>query len=82
VTKFAISVPEEVMKKVDRAAKKHRVTRSRFISEVLKSVAEASSDAEITERINRLFSDPKIGREQRDGARELVRTSSTEGAEW
>ncbi len=81
-TKFAISVPEEVMRKVDRAAKRRRATRSRFISEVLKSVAEASSDAEITERINRLFSDSKLLREQRRAAQEFGRAASTKGTDW
>jgi len=82
VTKFALSVPEEVMKKVDQAAKRRRATRSRFISEVLRSVAEASTDAQITERINRFFSDPRLRRNQRREAREWARAASTEGTEW
>jgi len=81
-TKFAISVPEEVMRKVDRAAKRRRATRSRFISEVLRKVAEASSDAEITESIDRFFSDPNLLEEQRRGSEEFGRAASGEGSEW
>jgi hypothetical protein len=82
VTKFAISVPEEVMKRVDQAARKRRATRSGFISEILRSVAEASTDAQISERINRFFSDPNLRRKQRREAREWARAVSTEGTEW
>ena len=50
VKKFALSVPEDVMKEVDRAAKRFGVTRSRFISGVLRRVSDARSDEEITRR--------------------------------
>jgi metal-responsive CopG/Arc/MetJ family transcriptional regulator len=80
--KFAISVPAEVMKKVDRAAKKREITRSRFISDVLRTIADAGNDQEIVERINRLFSDQKLAREQRRAAQDFSRAASNEGMEW
>ena len=80
--KFAISVPEDVMRQVDRAAKRRRMTRSGFISRVLARVARARTDAEISERVNAFFSDPEVAREQRETARAFRRAAPTAGAEW
>jgi metal-responsive CopG/Arc/MetJ family transcriptional regulator len=81
-TKFAISVPEDVMSQIDRAARKRRVTRSRFISDVLRKVATARTDAEISRRVNELFSDPEIAAEQRTTAHAFQRASSSAGTRW
>ncbi len=80
--KFAISVPEEVMREVDRAARGLGVTRSRFISGVLRRVARARSDSEITRRVDELFADPEIAREQSETARALRSRASRAGTEW
>ncbi len=72
VRKFAISIPEAVMDQVDEAAKRRGITRSRFISEVLRKVARARSDAEITRRLDEVFSDPDVAAEQSRTSRELL----------
>jgi hypothetical protein len=82
VRKIAISVPEDVLLQVDRAAKSRGMTRSRFISQALRRIAGARRDAEITRRIDELFSDPEIAREQVDTARAFQRARSPRGTEW
>jgi len=72
VHKFAISIPEDVMQQIDEAAELRGVTRSRFISDVLRKVARAKSDAEITRRLDAVFSAPDVAREQRRTSRELL----------
>lgn len=80
--KFAISVPEDVMRQVDRAAARRGTTRSRFIADVLARVARARTDAEISRRVDALFSDPEVVREQADTARAFHRAAPRGGAEW
>ena len=80
--KFAISVPEEVMRQVDALAARQGVTRSRLIADVLRKVARARSDAEITRRVNALFRDPAIVSEQAETARAYQRAGSSPGTEW
>ena len=80
--KFAISVPEQVMRHVDRAAARRGMTRSRFIADVLARVAKARTDAEISRRVNALFSDPEVAREQADTARVFRRAVPGAAAEW
>jgi metal-responsive CopG/Arc/MetJ family transcriptional regulator len=78
VRKIAISLPEDVLKEVDRLAKKSKTTRSALISKVLKEVSHASTQREITARINRLFEDPKIKEEQSDTARTFLMSPKKE----
>jgi hypothetical protein len=80
--KLAISVPADVIEEVDRAAKHQGVTRSRFITDVLRRIARARRDAEITKRINQLFADPDIADEQEKTARDFRAVSSESGVEW
>ncbi len=80
--KFSISVPESVMRHVDRAARRRGMTRSGFVSHVLARVAEALADAEISRRVDTLFADPEIAREQRRTARTLRRRAPAAGIGW
>lgn len=82
VTKFAISVPEDVMRRVDRAAARRGITRSRFISTILALAADTQRDAEIRERVDALFADPEIAREQSRAARRFARARTDAGWEW
>jgi hypothetical protein len=81
VRKFAISIPEDVMQEIDDAANARGVTRSRFISEVLRRTAKALTDADVTRRLDRLFADPSVTAEQRRTAR-AFRAPSNRGTEW
>ena len=82
VRKFAISVPEEVMDQVDRTAAQWGVTRSRFISEVLRRVARVRSDAEITRRLDEIFGDCEVAQEQKVMNRSLLDARRDAGTEW
>lgn len=80
--KFAISVPEDVMRHVDRAATRRGVTRSRFIADMLARVARARTDAEISRRVDALFSDPEVAREQARTAHAFRGAAPRAGTEW
>ena len=80
--KFAISIPEDVMRRVDRTAARLGVTRSRFVAQVLHRVASARTDAEISRRVDAFFADPKLAREQAETARRFRRAAPGAGTEW
>jgi metal-responsive CopG/Arc/MetJ family transcriptional regulator len=82
VRKLAISLPEDVVRQVDRAAAQRGVTRSRFIADVLRVVAQIRADAEITARIDALVGNPEIAAEQRETAAAYQRAGSRHGTEW
>lgn len=82
VREFAISVPEDVMHEVDVAAKSRKLTRSAFISLVLRRVASAGRDAEIRRRINHVMLDPETAEEILDSARHFARARRDRDWEW
>jgi metal-responsive CopG/Arc/MetJ family transcriptional regulator len=69
VRKIAISVPEQVLAQVDAAAAERGENRSRFITQMLVLLARARTDREISRRVNALFAEPEVAREQRGTAR-------------
>jgi metal-responsive CopG/Arc/MetJ family transcriptional regulator len=80
--KFALSVPEEVMDAIDEAAARQGVSRSFYIVQALRRIVSAKSDAEISRRINALFDDPEIAKEQAATARSFRRKTPRAGTEW
>ena len=76
VRKIAISLPEEVLRQVDRLAKRTHTTRSGCIARVLSKFSHASTQTEITEQINLLFSESSLAKEQA-----AVANAYLEGAE-
>jgi metal-responsive CopG/Arc/MetJ family transcriptional regulator len=77
VRKIAISVPEDVLAQVDAAAAERGENRSRFITQMLRLVAQARNDREISRRVDAVFADPEVATEQvktaRAGARGLAK---------
>jgi metal-responsive CopG/Arc/MetJ family transcriptional regulator len=57
VTQFAISVPQEIMGRVDRAAKRLGLTRSRYIATVLARVVERERDAAISRKVDEFLAE-------------------------
>lgn len=81
--KTAIAVPEDILQEVDRAARERGESRSRFISRVLRLVVRARRDAEVTRRLDALFADESVQKEQRREAQELAQLGiSWESERW
>ena len=69
------------MREVDQAAARRGMAHSRFIASVLARVARARTDAEIARRVDALFSDPEVAREQAETARAFRRAAPRAGTE-
>jgi metal-responsive CopG/Arc/MetJ family transcriptional regulator len=85
VRKIAISVPEEVLKQVDRQARRFKSTRSGFITRVLCHVSSAADQEEITEALNRFFEDEALSSDQKETARaflSVAEKNAFEDEEW
>jgi len=80
VTKFAISVPRETMGQVDRAAKRLRLTRSRYISIVLARIAERERNAAITKRVDKVLAE--LDEQDLASVKHLRRARRDKGTEW
>ena len=69
--KTAIAVSDDLLAAVDRAARQRHESRNRFVTRVLQLAVRARRDADITRRLNELFSAPEVGEQQSRGAAEL-----------
>ncbi len=76
VAKFAISMPSETMRQVDRAAKRLGVTRSRYIDHV----ARHGRDAAISRRVDQVLAE--LDKQDLESAAHLLAARRDEGTEW
>jgi hypothetical protein len=58
-----------VLVQVDAAAAERGENRSRFITQMLVLLAQARTDREISRRVEAVFADPEVAREQAETAR-------------
>jgi metal-responsive CopG/Arc/MetJ family transcriptional regulator len=79
-TKFAISVPAETMSHVDRAAKRLRMTRSRYIAVVLARVAQRERDALISKKVDDVLTE--LEQQDLESLAHLNAARRDEGTEW
>ena len=68
--KTAIAVPDDLLAAVDRAARDRHESRNRFVTSVLRHAVRARRDAEITRRLNELFTTPELAKQHRREASE------------
>lgn len=78
--KFAISMPAETMKHVQRAAKRLGVTRSRFIALVLDRVAQDDRNWAISKKVDEALA--AIGEQDSEPVRFLQSAGRKAGTEW
>jgi hypothetical protein len=69
--KTAIAVPEALLADVDRAANARGESRSAYITRVLSVAVRARRDAAITRKLDELFADERLTRDQRRSTEEL-----------
>ncbi len=69
--KTAVTVSEELLNEVDRAAKERGESRSRFVCRVLELAVRARRDAHVTKRLDHLFADDSLCDEQRSDVEKL-----------
>ncbi|MBI3799738.1 MAG: ribbon-helix-helix protein, CopG family [Deltaproteobacteria bacterium] len=80
--KVAISLPEPVLKTVDRLAARRGESRSRVIVTILSQVTQVKRDRDIMARIDALFADETIMVEQKRTADEFLWMSTWTKEEW
>ena len=76
--KIEIAVPAELLLEVDRAAQMRGESRDRFITRILQEYVYARRDFEVTRRLDELFAEPELARQQMRGAAEL----DAVGTDW
>jgi metal-responsive CopG/Arc/MetJ family transcriptional regulator len=80
--KVAITIPKKLVTMIDDISKKKGLSRSRFISTVLREKVMSERNRYIMDGYDRVFSDESIRKEQLDTVRLFEGLESKEGQEW
>ena len=80
--KVAITIPTDLLRSIDDISKQKGISRSRYISNLLREKVLDEKERQIKASYNRVFSDELILREQLETASWLEGTGSKEGQEW
>jgi len=80
--KVAITMPIDLLKTIDDISKQKGISRSRYISIILREKILDEKGRQIKASYNRVFSDELILREQLETASWLEGAGSKEGQEW
>ena len=80
--KVAITVPADLLTIIDDFSKQKGMSRSRYISTILREKVLHDKEKRIKATYNRVFSDELILKEQIETASWLEGTGSKKGQEW
>ena len=80
--KVAITVPKELLDAVDAISSELGVSRSKFISSLIREKIREQTNLKLKEAYDRVFSDKSIRKEQLETARWFEAGQSEEGQEW
>ena len=80
--KVAITMPTDLVKMVDEVSSKKGISRSKYISVVLREKLLSERDNQIRGAYNRVFSDALIQTEQLETTLWFDRAGGKEGQEW
>jgi metal-responsive CopG/Arc/MetJ family transcriptional regulator len=62
--KTAISLPEDLFRLVQQYSKRNRIPRSQVFAQAVRMLLGAEDAAEVTRRLNKVYADPEVQREQ------------------
>jgi metal-responsive CopG/Arc/MetJ family transcriptional regulator len=80
--KIAITVPSDLLDIIDKTTEKSRMSRSKFISRLLREKLLDERNRQLKDQYDKVFSDSAICDEQLKTAMWLDGAGSREGQEW
>ena len=80
--KVAITIPVDLVKLVDAISKERGMSRSKYISSVLREKVLNEKEKQLKNAFNQVFSDDSIRKEQLETASWFEGTRSKAGQEW
>jgi metal-responsive CopG/Arc/MetJ family transcriptional regulator len=80
--KVAITIPKELVTMIDDISKKRGLSRSKFISNILRDKLMSERNQQIKDAYDNTFSDESIRKEQHSCTRWFEGLGSDQGQEW
>lgn len=80
--KVAITIPNDIISVIDKISKKEGLSRSKYISLVLRDKIKEEYYKKLTSAYNDVFSDESIQKEQLETSEWFKRSGDNEGEAW
>ena len=80
--KVAISMPEKLVNEVDKARKKESMSRSGYITRLVRQAIRNERQEQLKAAYDRIFSDPDVSDEQKTNAVFFEKVGNDRGQEW
>ena len=80
--KIAISMPKELVKEVDAVRKEEDISRSGYITKLVRRAVRDERKEKLKAAYDRVFSDPKIVKEQKETALFFDNSGKDKGQQW
>ena len=80
--KVAISIPKELVTMIDDISKRKGLSRSKFISTLLREKLTSERNRLVKDAYDRVFSDQSVRKEQLDCSRWFEGLGNEAGQEW
>ncbi len=80
--KVAITIPKDLVAVIDEICQPQGISRSRYISTVLREKIQEEQDRNLKEAYDRVFSDESVRKEQLETVKAFETMECDEGMEW
>lgn len=80
--KVAITMPKELVREVDAVRKEEEISRSGYITRLVRKAVRAERKEKLKAAYDRVFSDPEIVKEQKEIALFFDNSGNHKGQEW
>lgn len=80
--KVAITIPNDIITVIDKISKEEGISRSRYISLVLRDKIKGEYEKKITSAYNNVFSDESMQKEQLETSEWFEGSDDNEGEAW
>ena len=80
--KVAITMPKELVREVDAVRKEEEISRSGYITRIVREAVRAERKERLKAAYDRVFSDPEIVKEQKEVALFFDNSGNNKGQEW
>jgi hypothetical protein len=81
-SKISVTVPNEILNEVKRMAADRDIKISRLIAEALADKIKKDREESFVTKINKVFEDPKVLKEQISMAEDIARDTDIEELTW
>jgi metal-responsive CopG/Arc/MetJ family transcriptional regulator len=80
--KVAVTIPKDIIIIIDKMSKQEGMSRSKFISRILREKVREKEEKKLTNAFNIVFDDESIRKEQLETAEWFEGSGNNEGQAW